>query len=1385
MHDRVGRAVVRILRDGEPVGCGFLVAPGSVVTCAHVVAAALDGRLQAGAAVTVDLPLAGPDSPVEAVVSHMVPDGGPDLVGLDLDPSTVDGSVRPVRVVDLDELAGRRVSTFGFPVGRPRGVWSLGVIRGRTADGRIQIEDERTQGLPLSRGFSGSPVVDTDSGAVVGMVVEVESRPARRTGYALSGHALHAGWPALGEPAAQPSPFRGLEAFQPEDAAVFFGRRHQVSQLADRLGTDGVLVVTGSSGSGKSSLVLAGLLPVLGRRRAAAVVFRPGVGTGPWTALAAGLVDHLGQGGDLAEVADLADRLAGGRLGDALNRVLVRNDLRRFLVVVDQLDDGAARFPEQTDELLEALLDHVEAQPRQPRVDLVVTAGAELFGRLLADPRFGSRLDRRALALAAPDEAHLREIVTRPLAPAGMPVYQDGLVDVLMRDVAAERNPLPLVEFTLTLLWERQERGVLTHQAYREMGGVVGAISSYAEQVWRGLPDAERTPARWLLGQLVSPLPGGRYVRRPLAAGELDDERAEAAARLAATRLVTVDTSPEGVTSVELVHEALVRHWDRLRDWVEQQRDFRSWQDDIDRQAERWRERNERDLLVRGSALRQARTMAAAHLDELTDGQRRFISASLHDAIRRWMLRGAAASLVLSLVVSLVTVGVVIRGREAQRQAVAAATQLLGTGGANGPDKLRLDVRAYRTHDNDATRQRLRDWYRNLRYADLLVPNEVWRSYGEDVNPAGTRALSTAGPRDVQVYDLTADPPVAGSLPIPEAERQRLTWLGDDLLAVGGRDVVTVWDARTGAKTRTVAAVHDQIEADSTGRWLGYGNTGERDYHVVDLSAATPVERVVRLPSELAPIRQGGPDDTYVLAVLDTGEVLLNHDGRREVLSPAGSRPMDELPLADVGGARGRSTVVRCVEGQRVELVAAATAAVLASHEVPEARCSPQSGAGTRAVFSADGRHVALTGRGATTGVLEVGAVGAILRRVSYPTGFPLAAVHHEPSGGYRLVLGSSDALLQMRVPPPDPLDLAVQAATRTAVTADGRLVVLWFTDDRVETWDPQRRRRVAAARVPREPATPGPGGGANLALSRDGRLAVVAPHHSRSVFLLRLPGLETAAVIDPPGSTGSTDEDGTPIVDAAQIEDIDPAGRVLMSRASTLTVWSSAGEPLSGRISPGYLGGMARTALLRPGHAEVVYTLGTEIVRYRFADGAEVPGSRLSIGDDLGNAVDSTDPVLDDSGRYLAILRTGVLEVWDLDAGRRDGHLAVQGRSVTGLAFEEDPDRVRLDIGGSALGDPATIAQRWDRSPFLGIPRRVGLDSSAVIWLSDEPDAGRWAVEPGRSGAPFALIAVEPTDPRAWLDRVCAVLSRAPAEVFRQRLPDGAYRGPVCEHPN
>ncbi|HKR49631.1 MAG TPA: trypsin-like peptidase domain-containing protein [Pseudonocardiaceae bacterium] len=635
-------AVLRIFTpSGSPAGLGFLVTGRLALTCAHVVTTALgieDGaQPPVGATIGADLPLLRPgqaDADATASVEHWIPaqpSGAGDVAVLRL--SAPLPGARPVRLVEADRVWGHPARAYGLPDGRPGGVWHSGTLRHRQANGWVQA-DLAGDGYRVSPGFSGSPVWDDELAGVVGMMAVAESGQPP-VSYLIPTSGLLAAWPGLRELVLPPSPFRGLRPFMETDTALFHGRQAESEQVARIVAGERWTTLVGPSGCGKSSLAMAGVIP---RRRGAgdcSVTMRPGHHASPLHALAAELLPlldpELSETQWLAETSVLAGVLAEQGLRGIVPRILERHRHDRLLVVVDQFEELLDLPPAAVDELVRVLFD----DNTPAAVKVLCTLRADFLEPMLAHPRLGPFVSKRVCALEPMRPEQLREIITRPVDEIPGVRYQPNLAERILADTGTEPGALPLLGFTLDLLWERQDRGVLTHHAYTNIGGVAGALGKYAEGAWaENIPAQDEVAAERLLTQLVRvPIGAAAATRRIAPRAELEQQEWRIAQRLAATRLLVLKGVPAGLgtggdgpETVELAHEALITGWDRLACQVTANRSFLDWRESLRHDLDRW-QRGERapDLLPTQTALAVARQWLPTHAADLSAAERDYL----------------------------------------------------------------------------------------------------------------------------------------------------------------------------------------------------------------------------------------------------------------------------------------------------------------------------------------------------------------------------------------------------------------------------------------------------------------------------------------------------------------------------------------------------------------------------------------------------------------------------------------------------------------------------------------------------------------------------------------------------------------------------------------
>jgi WD40 repeat protein len=395
-------------------------------------------------------------------------------------------------------------------------------------------------------------------------------------------------------------PYKGLARFEEADAASFFGRERLVAELVARLAESRLLAVVGPSGSGKSSLVRAGLLPAL----AAGVL----AGGQRWRSSIVCPGPHPAR--ELAHRVHESDRTAGGPR----------------VVFVDQFEEmfiaGADR--REHEEFITHLLDVVD----QPDTAVVLAIRADHLGRCATYPELADRLTGNDVLVGPMRDSELRRTVELPAQRAGLEI-ETGLVDVIVADVAGRAGALPLLSTALAETWERRDTRALTLAGYRAAGGVNGALARMAEDAYAALPAGPRAAARRLLLRLCDAAEDGDLsLRRRLPVAEAtDDGDADgrvALEMLADRRLLTIDSD-----AVEVAHEALLREWPRLRTWLDEDVQGRRLHRRLHDAARSWDAAGgDPSELYRGTRLGAATDWAASHDDELSQAERAFLAAS-------------------------------------------------------------------------------------------------------------------------------------------------------------------------------------------------------------------------------------------------------------------------------------------------------------------------------------------------------------------------------------------------------------------------------------------------------------------------------------------------------------------------------------------------------------------------------------------------------------------------------------------------------------------------------------------------------------------------------------------------------------------------------------
>ncbi|MBB5915976.1 hypothetical protein BJY24_004888 [Nocardia transvalensis] len=665
-----GSVAVRVLAEsGAVVGAGFVVGPRLVATCVHVVseAAGADARetRPPDTAVWIDFPLSPATGRVRARVRRWAPitaDGGGDIAVLEIVEALPEPVVAPP-FWRAEEPWGREFRMLGFPAEFDTGVWVSGEFRATQGVGWLQLQ-AATGGQPITGGFSGAAVWDAASGAVVGMAVAADRRRYTRTAFMIPiAEVLDI------DPAMLPNPYRGLERFEEGDAALFHGRDADIERVLAAVDQRSFVAVVGGSGTGKSSLVSAGVVPRVRERGMAVAAVR-------LTGLSTTSDAQVHDGGD--DVSALLMDVVRQTVTDESRRaeLIERIPDAGLLVFPDQFEDLAATAPAQAQDLMHRLIDLVAAADTAGKtIRVVLTLRWEAVGELV-DTEIASLLDGATVALAAMERDQLRDVIRGPLAHAPGVGIDADLVERLVDDTVHQPGGLPLLESALTELWEQRGSGRLTLADYHRSGGVAGAITRRADRALSRFTEPEAAAVRRLLTMVAVPArTGAGFVRSAVALAEHPDLHG-LAGHLARERLVAVGRRSDGVVIVELAHQALIDNWPTLRGWLEHDRDFRSWQQEFDSRRAEWEAaHHESGALLRGSALATAEEWLTARASDLSPAQRRYIQASRRvrrREVRRWRMVTAATA-VLALVAATTAVAAYRTSQERAEQLRLAA----------------------------------------------------------------------------------------------------------------------------------------------------------------------------------------------------------------------------------------------------------------------------------------------------------------------------------------------------------------------------------------------------------------------------------------------------------------------------------------------------------------------------------------------------------------------------------------------------------------------------------------------------------------------------------------------------------------------------------------
>jgi WD40 repeat protein/energy-coupling factor transporter ATP-binding protein EcfA2 len=596
------------------------------------------------------------------------------------------------------------------------------------------------------------------------------------------------------------NPYKGLRPFDEADAAGFFGRDAVADELAEWVAHHRLVTVVGPSGSGKSSLVRAGLMPRLRATGSTVAAMVPG--QDPVAALRQAL-------------SELSSRR--GRNTDVL--AWIRHVVAAcgpLVVVIDQFEECWSRG--DVDRRAAFIADLARLVDSDLDVRFVATIRADVFDRPLEEPRLGTHVGSGAFVIASMSPAQLADAITLPAARAGISV-NDAVVADLVTDAVNQPGSLPLLQFTLAEMYDRRVDGRIGPDALAAVGGMAGSIGRRAEDVHASLDASAQEDAHLLFSRLVIPGEAAPDTRRRARLSELPAGARAVADRYADARLLVTDR--DQVTrepTVEIAHEALLTRWSRLAGWVDADRTWLAQLQHLAASARAWDERGRPPAdLYRGSRLEAAIESIDAGRD-VTDSERDFVEAGgdardseVRSARRtarrlRRLLVGVGVLLVLAIVAGTLAYVGQQRARDEERDAAHRALVSDSTALRSSDRDLAalLAVEAHRLDPSPATESALFGTFTAVPGLERTVHPGVEHEGGAVLIDDETMAVQriTGGARVIDIatgevkYSLTmldggADSYITWLDATPDGRYLAMAWRAED------RGVLNVFDLAT------------------------------------------------------------------------------------------------------------------------------------------------------------------------------------------------------------------------------------------------------------------------------------------------------------------------------------------------------------------------------------------------------------------------------------------------------------------------------------------------------------------------------------------------------------------------------------------------------------
>lgn len=437
------------------------------------------------------------------------------------------------------------------------------------------------------------------------------------------------------------NPYQGLRYFDEDSEEFFFGRDSYTQRVLEHLKSHNFLAVIAPSGSGKSSLLRAGVIPQLktnaieNSNQWRIIIITPD--RHPIENLAVALAACFHSKNKRSESMKLQDDLLedSRSLHLEARQSLNNESQQRIFLFIDQFEELFALCEDETER--KAFLNSIfyAVSHKQSQMTVVIGMRADFYAQATNYSQLADNISNKQITLSPMTVFELREAIEFPAHKVGLSLEQ-GLTQQIISDFLGEPGALPLLQHTLYELWYKQDRGILSLSGYQEIGGVRGAISKRAEKEYQALTKIEQQIARRILLRLVQPGEGSEDTRRRTSIDELYTRQQDKEAvntvinRLTNSRLITSSVDERtNIEKLDVAHEALIRGWPTLQKWIDTDRDSLKLHRKLSDQANEWLANEQDDAyLYRGGVLITAHEWAVQNFAELSQTERKFLTAS-------------------------------------------------------------------------------------------------------------------------------------------------------------------------------------------------------------------------------------------------------------------------------------------------------------------------------------------------------------------------------------------------------------------------------------------------------------------------------------------------------------------------------------------------------------------------------------------------------------------------------------------------------------------------------------------------------------------------------------------------------------------------------------